>query len=252
MKVGLLLCQLRPSMGDPESNAKAVIGLMGQADVLVLPEMFLTGYGTPADGLECRVEGAVGMLSDACKDLDKAVAVGSPRWTGAGIANSLLFLSPDGDAFYDKAHLARFGAYSEDGFVSGERPGMGSYHGMRFGLCVCYDVFFPEVLHGRSLEGASVNLCCAASGIQSKTFVDTVLPARALENVSYLAYVNNVGPMAGLEMHGCSRGLDPFGRTIAECKGVGTARMTVDTETLKECREARRHLVDYRRDIGWT
>ena len=122
---------------------------------------------------------------------------------------------------------------------------------MRFGLSICYDVFFPEVLHSRSLAGSSVNLCCAASGVQSKPFVDKVLPARALENVTYLAYVNNVGPMAGLEMHGCSRGLDPFGRTIAECDGVGTARMTVDTDELDRFRKERRHLEDFRRDVGW-
>jgi predicted amidohydrolase len=251
MKLVVLLCQLRPSMGDPGANAKTVAGLMGNADVLVLPEMFMTGYGAEVDGMEDDVENAVGIVSDACRDLDKAVAVGSPRWTDEGIANSLLFLSPDGDSHYDKAHLARFGAYSEDGFVPGSRPGMGSYHGIKFGLCVCYDVFFPEVLHGRSLDGASVNLCCAASAVQSKPFLDTVLPARALENVTYLAYVNNVGPMAGLEMHGCSRGLDPFGRVVASCEGEGTAAMEVDTEVLKESRETRRHLDDYRRDVPW-
>ncbi len=251
MKVGLLLCQIRPEMGEPERNAETVVKLMGRADVVVLPEMFMTGYGAPLEGLKDRVETAVGIVSDACRDMDKAVAVGSPGWTDEGVTNSLLFLSPDGDSRYDKAHLARFGAYSEDGFTPGMRPALGSYHGMRFGLCICYDVFFPEVLHGRSLAGSSVNLCCAASGVQSKPFVDKVLPARALENVTYLAYVNNVGPMAGLEMHGCSRGLDPFGRTMAECDGVGTAMMTIDTDELERSRKERHHLEDFRRDVKW-
>ena len=129
---------------------------------------------------------------------------------------------------------------------------MGSYHGILFGMCICYDIFFPEILHGCSLGGASVNICCAASAVPSKPFFDAVLPARAVENTTYLAYVNSVGQAAGLEMHGCSRGLDPFGNAAAEC---GTDEcvsvMRIDTDHLAECRKARRHLSDFRSDIDW-
>lgn len=192
------------------------------------------------------------MVSDKCRETGKAVSVGSPRWSGDSVRNSMLFLSPDGDSFYDKSHLARFGVYSEDGFEEGQGPGMGTYRGILFGMCVCYDVFFPEILHGCSLRGASVNICCAASAVQSKPFLDAVLPARALENVSYLVYSNNVGRMNGLEMHGCSRILDPFGRTVAECgTGETVATAEIDTDFLAECRRTRRHLEDYRSDVEW-
>ena len=254
MRLDVALCQIMPVPGNPEANTERIVaGLReGAGDVLVFPEMFLTGYGHPCDGLEDRVEACLGEISDVCRMTDRAAVVGTPRYESDLVYNSLAFMSPDGDSWYDKAHLASFGIYAEKGFAPGYAPGMGSYHGVLFGMCVCYDIFFPEILHGCSLNGASVNVCAAASALQSKPFLDRVLPARALENVTYLAYINNVGPANGLDMHGCSRGLDPYGDILAECgTGERTAVFTVDTERLEEAREVRRHLTDYRSDIEW-
>ena len=123
---------------------------------------------------------------------------------------------------------------------------------MRFGMCICYDIFFPEILHGCSLSGTDVNICVAASAEPSKPFLDRVLPARALENVTYLVYVNNTGRMDGLEMHGCSRALDPFGDTLCCCGGTEKVEVfTADTDVLEESRDVRHHLRDFRRDIRW-
>lgn len=254
MRVDVALCQLIPSPGKPEKNKDVVCDLLrkGDADVFVFPEMFLTGYGSPCEGLSERVEACIGEISDLCRMTDRAAVVGTPRYESDLVYNSLAFLSPDGDSWYDKAHLAGFGIYAETGFAPGSAPGMGSYHGMLFGMCICYDIFFPEILHGCSLSGASVNICSAASAIQSKPFLDRILPARALEDVTYMAYINNVGPTNGLDMHGCSRGLDPYGDLLAECGTVpNTVTFTVDTENLEEARRVRRHLTDYRSDIDW-
>ena len=199
MRVDVALCQYMPVPGDPEANAGRIERALrkGPGDVLMFPEMFLTGYGHPCEGLQERSEQCIGEISDLCRMLDKAVAVGAPRFESDLVYNSMAFLSPDGDSWYDKVHLASFGVYAETGFAPGYAPAMGSYHGMLFGMCICYDIFFPEILHGCSLNGASVNICSAASAMQSKPFLDRVLPARALEDVTYTAYINNVGPMNG-------------------------------------------------------
>lgn len=254
MDITLAICQLRPTPGSPSENARTILDIIesDRADVMVFPEMFLTGYGSCTDRLEEEVGQSLGMISDSCRDHDKAVCVGTPRFGSDGLYNSLAFLSPDGDTYYDKTHLARFGIYSEDEFSEGRGPATGSYHGIRFGMCVCYDIFFPEILHGCSLGGSSVNICIAASAVQSKRYFDTILPARALENVTYLAFVNNVGEMNGCEMHGCSRILDPFGDAVAKC---GTDECIITTvirqETLDEARRVRRHLENYRTDVDW-
>lgn len=257
MRVEVALCQARPAPGDPEFNAEAVSRsiMSEEADVLIYPEGYLTGYGVSPEGLEEEINAGVHKISDLCRKFDKAVALGTARMSPRGPVNSLLFLSPDGDTAYDKTHLAKFGIYSEDGFVPGDRAGMGSYHGLRFGLCICYDIYFPEILHGCSLRGADVNVCISAAAVQSSSCFDKVLPARALENVTYLAFVNNVGenPSSGLRMAGCSRALSPLGDTLVQCSGDSeeVARFTVNTEELARTRGIRRHLADFRRDVNW-
>ena len=81
MIIRLGLCQLAPEPGDPETNAEAVCELLdaGDADVLILPEMFLTGYGTDASGLKEKTEDAVRRISDKCRETGRAAAVGAPR-----------------------------------------------------------------------------------------------------------------------------------------------------------------------------
>lgn len=254
MQIRLGLCQLRPAMGDPATNAETIVGILekGDADVYAFPELYTTGYGVDCSGMAEEVERCNGMVSDACRSTDSAVALGTPWYEDGVMYNSMAFLSPDGDVVYHKAHLAKFGVYSEEGFGQGSEPIVGWYHGMGFGLCVCYDIFFPEILHGCSLNGASVNICCAASAVQSKPFLDTVLPARALENVSYMVYMNNNGPFGDLQMHGCSRCLDPFGRTMTDCGTEDCIRVaTLDSDALTEARSVRHHLDDFRTDVDW-
>ena len=254
MKVRVALCQFMPDVGDVESNGERIISCLrsDDADMYIFPDLFLTGYWADCSLLKDEVQAMVRTISEECRRTDTAAVFGSPRYTDDGVMNSLAFLSPDGDVWYDKAHLARFGVYAENEFTEGRSPAIGLYHGIGFGMCVCYDIFFPEILHGCSLRGASVNICVAASAVQSKPFLDKVISARALENVTYLAYVNNTGPLNGLEMHGCSRGLDPFGDVIAEC-GISecVSVFTVDTEELERARGIRRHLTDFRSDIPW-
>lgn len=255
MRIDVALCQMRPVPGNPERNAETVSDMVmsGEGDVLVFPESFLTGYGVRPEGIAEEVDAGLRKISDICRKYDKAVAVGTAMMSDRGPTNTLAFLSPDGDSYYDKAHLARFGVYSEEGYVAGRKPSMGSYHGIGFGLCICYDIYFPEVLHGCSLRRADVNLCISAAAVTSAPYFDRVLPARALENTTYLAFVNNVGPMAGLEMAGGSRAYDPLGEPLASCgtDGERVERFTVDTEVLHRDRGIRRHLTDFRGDIDW-
>ncbi len=255
MQVDIALCQIRPMTGSPEMNAETVANMLVSRDeeVLIFPESFLTGYGVSPEGLEERISAALTTISDTCRKYDKAVAVGTPMPSPEGWTNSLAFLSPDGDSYYDKIHLARFGVYAEDGYVAGRKPSMGSYHGIRFGFSICYDIYFPEVLHGCSLRRADVNICISAAATPSAPYFETILPARALENVTYLAFVNNVGPANSLVMAGTSRAVDPLGREIVRCPADTEAveTFTFDTEVLAKARSTRRHLQDFRSDIDW-
>ncbi len=248
----ILLCQLRPSEGHPETNGMRISSILEktEADMIVFPEMFLSGYGSLPNRFETEM--AVKHVEKTAECTGKAVILGTPRFHKEDVYNSLAMITPDVTTWYDKIHLASFGIYSENMFTRGNHPAIGTFMGLHIGFGICYDIFFPELFRHYSLNGTDINICISASAVQSKPYFDTVLPSRALENVTYEVFVNNIGNINGMEMHGCSRGFDPLGQCIASC---GTeecvSTMHVDLGYLKKCREIRRHLSDYRKDIDW-
>ena len=254
MNARIGLCQM-PAAPTPEANLGTVKKILArdEADVHIFPELFLTGYGYPLEGKDMRVELAMGEISKICEREDRAVAIGMPRFASDGkVYNSLAFVSPDVTVCYDKAHLAQFGPYAEPEFTAGSGPAIAEYHGIRFGLSVCYDAFFPEIMHGNSLRGADVNICVAASAAGSKPYFDKIAAARALENVTYFAFVNNIGPLSGLMMHGCSRAYGPLGDIVADCgTKLREAVFEFDPVELARARKVRHHLDDFRKDIAW-
>lgn len=252
MRFEVALCQVRPVPGDADENADTMARVLekGSSDLAVFPECFLEGYGSEPDGDAVRRNAAV--LWEVCRDTGRALAFGAAVPDSDGVHNSLILITPQEETVYDKTHLARFGIYAENGFVPGDGPVNGRFRDVGIGLSVCYDIYFPEVLHACTLDGAQLNICVSAAAVPSEQYFDRILPARALENVSYLAFVNNCGTMDGLEMAGGSRALDPLGREIVRCgRDDEIARFVFDTERVDEARSIRHHLEDFRRDIDW-
>ncbi len=253
--LNLKVCQCRPFPGDPEKNSLRISKELHSEspDVIVFPEMFLTGYGTECSDLMKETEPAVERIEKMCQEFGKAAVFGGPCYNDGRIYNSLYFITPEKRFVYNKIHLAHFGVYSEEGFTAGDRPAVAEYRGVKFGLCICYDIFFPEVLRSCALAGSSINICISASARQSKSFLEKVLPARALENVSYTVFANNCGEMAGATMYGESRILDPLGETLSSTGEEECSCEAVFSEVaLSRFRNIRRHLQDSRRDVDWN
>ena len=177
MQVDIALCQIRPMTGSPEMNAETVANMIVSRDeqVLIFPESFLTGYGVSPEGLEERISAALTTISDTCRKYDKAVAVGTPMPSPEGWTNSLAFLSPDGDSYYDKIHLARFGVYAEDGYVAGRKPstfGSGTSHRQRSAVPA------PKVEQRRPAAAKAAEVFAPGDTVRHKTFgTGTVITA---------------------------------------------------------------------------
>lgn len=255
VELSLKVCQYRPVPADPERNSERIAKELYSEcpDVLIFPEMFLTGYGKDCSSMDERTGIAIKRIEKACRDTGKAAILGGPCYENGKVYNSLYFVTPDNIRTYRKIHLARFGVYSENGFASGDSPVIGEFRGVKFGLCICYDIFFPEVLRSCTLAGSAVNICISASAWQSRTFLETVLPARALENVCYTVFANNTGEMAGTLMFGGSRILSPFGDLICSVdENEGFCEATFSDVALSRFRNIRHHISDARRDIDWN
>ena len=237
------VCQLRPVPGDVRWNADAVVRAIGcaDADLVVFPEMFLTGYARPdADGASEALE----RICDAASASGAVAVVGAPMMEGGRLFNCAVACS-DSMTVYRKIHLPSFGPFSEgDVFSPGSEPAVFRCGGMRVGLSVCYDIFFPELTKACSMSGADVNVCISASPVSSRPFFERVLPARALECTSYLVFANNIGDQGGMEFFGGSRVLSPLGETIAQSEEEGIIVSDIDADTLSEARLGRPVLKD--------
>src|SRR4030042_298850 len=67
------------------------------------------------------------------------------------------------------------------------------------GLCICYDLFFPEVCRLTRLKGAELIISISASPAIRRSYFEILTAARALENTAFLAFVNLVGVEDGLQ-----------------------------------------------------
>lgn len=95
-------------------------------------------------------------------------------------------------------------------------------------------------------DGADVIICISASPVTSRTAFERVLPARAVENTTYVAYVNNIGTMGELEFFGGSRLLDPGGNELGTIDGEDIMTFELDKNVIENARKMRPVIKDSR------
>jgi len=161
MRVGFV--QFRPVFGDVTGNVERMKRLISsvEADLLVLPELATTGYAfTSRDELLSIAEPFEGSPSlDALQKLGAerscGLVVGFAESSSGALFNSAALLSHDGDrGLYRKIHL--FGAENLF-FENGDIPfGVFKLFGIKLGIMICFDWFFPESARVLALEGAQI------------------------------------------------------------------------------------------------
>lgn len=198
------------------------------AEVLVLPELFLTGYeleAIAAHGEEYSVgrwSARLDVLSAACAETRLAVLVGAPVWDAA-LHISLLVLGPDGRLAtrYDKQHLDS--AERAAGFAPGSGGCSVTLHGWRLGLGICWDASFPGHAQEAAVDGCHAYLVSAlfggGRGVRKRGIIG---PARALDNAMYVAMANHGGPTGPFTGCAGSAVWSPEGVLLAEAGGEGS------------------------------
>ncbi|HLF16863.1 MAG TPA: carbon-nitrogen hydrolase family protein [Candidatus Thermoplasmatota archaeon] len=252
MKVALWSAS--PRLGNVAANvetvAKAVLGK--EADLVVFPEMFLTGYaiGDDVQRLALRPDDSrLAPLLAACRKAKAHAIVGTPRTPRRGIThNSALLVAPDGAvSWYDKRALATFTTFDEGRhFTRGSSSPVWETPLGRIGIGICYDLYFPEFQKRQVLEGADILVNISASPATSRRFFETLLEARAVENACFSLYSNNVGAQDGIVFWGGARAVGPRGQLLKEVKPYkqGRAVVDLDMDDLRAAREFRPTLRD--------
>jgi predicted amidohydrolase len=207
--------------------------LRGKTDIVIAPEMFSTGFTMNSRELAEPADG------DTITTLRNWAATYQMALAGSYIAsdqghyyNRAFFLTPDGETFYyDKKHLFRMGnepAY----FSAGDHKVIVPYRGWNICMLVCYDIRFP--VWSRNVDNGYDLLIYVANWPSPRRRVwDTLLAARAIENMSYVCGANRVGTDGNkLSYNGGSAVYSPKGEIIASAPdnedNTVTAELSLD------------------------
>lgn len=190
--------------------------LKGKSDLILLPEMFTTGFSMRARDLAESMDGkSLLWMKSQAEKLQSAIAGSLIIKENNYYFNRFLFVMPDGRVMhYDKRHLFSMGMENYY-FHPGERRVIVNYAGWRIALFVCYDLRFP--VWCRSIKEADLLLFAANWPEQRKVVWQTLTRARAIENQLYVAAVNRIGTDGeGISYSGESLIADPKGRIIGD------------------------------------
>ncbi|WP_371581686.1 carbon-nitrogen hydrolase family protein [Streptomyces sp. NBC_01314] len=224
MRTALLQSSGRP--GSVVGNLKVLDEAAGRAaeagaGLMVVPEMFLTGYAI-GDDIARLAEEADGDSADAVAEIagrhGVAIVYGYPERAGEAVFNAAQLVSAEGVrlANYRKTHL--FGCFERDHFTPGEQSVVqAELDGLRVGILICYDVEFPENVRAHALAGTDLLVVPTAQMHPFQFVAESMIPVRAFENQMYVAYVNRAGREGEFEFVGLSTlaGPDGVARTRA-------------------------------------
>jgi predicted amidohydrolase len=226
---------------DPATNrhhlAAHFRGLAGHTDLVVLPEMFSTGFSMDATALAEDMDGpTVGWMREEAAALG-CVVTGSLIVREAGLChNRLVWARPDGTVeHYDKRHLFRV-AGEHDHYAAGARRLVVDLKGWRVCPMVCYDLRFP--VWSRNRDDYDLLLYVANWPQRRANAWSTLLRARAIENLSYVMGVNRIGKDGnGVTYAGDSVVLDFLGQPLSsEGGGDRVETAVLDLESLQSYR----------------
>ena len=226
------------------------------AQLLVTPEMYLTGYNLGAEAIAEFAEGRFGESAQAVSRIAAehgiAVLYGYPDVDGDGVVyNAVQLVGADGLplANYRKTHL--FGEVDRAAFAPGdELVVQADLAGVRVGLLICYDVEFPEAVRAHADAGTQLLLVPTALMRPYEYVPRQIVPARAIESQLFVAYVNRVGVERDFVYAGESRVVAPDGRELAVGSGHEELLIAdIDLADLAASRGVNTYLQDRRTDL---
>lgn len=212
MKISVL--QFKSELGEVEKNfltAEKMIESAKNSDVLILPELWTTGYyPTPLKNFSDK-EGmrTKNFISDLAKKFSVNIIAGSVVVEEDGNFFNRSFVgNRQGKIIsaYDKTHLFSF---ADEGkiFTAGKNFSVFELDGVKCAVAICYDIRFPEFIRKISLQGIEILFCPAAWSLKRLFPRQILTKARAIENQIFVVFANSSGK---------SEVINPRGEIISE------------------------------------
>lgn len=257
MKLAAL--QMQAVCGDAEANLARIENAAREAasngaDMLVAPELAVTGYGAGEAfrHFACEANGLIpDRLGAIARENGIAIVAGFAERVGDAVYNSALFTNGKGaNAVYRKSHL--YGDYERSWFKP-EPPSsvLVSVNGVKLGMLICYDVEFPENVRRLAQAGADLVVVPTAlpKGSSGTMIAEHMIRVRAFENQVFVAYVNHCGADGAFIYAGLSRIAAPDGSLLAEAPAEGEKLLlaTIRPQDFARSRAENTYLADLAR-----
>ncbi|MGN7742107.1 carbon-nitrogen hydrolase family protein [Pseudomonas sp. 22526] len=257
MRVALYQCAPQPLdvAGNLQRLQKVAVEASG-TDLLVLPEMFLSGYNIGVEAVGALAEAQDGpsaqYIANVAQSAGIAILYGYPERADDGqIYNAVQLIDRNGQRLcnYRKTHL--FGDLDRSMFSPGpdDFP-LVELNGWKLGFLICYDIEFPENARRLALAGAELILVPTANMLPYDFVADVTVRSRAFENQCYVAYANYCGHEDEIHYCGQSSIAAPDGQRIA-LAGLDEALIagTLDRQLMLDSRAANRYFHDRRPEL---
>lgn len=213
------LLQANLQWENPNANFslfEEMIGRLAKTDLIILPEMFSTGFSMQPAKLFDKPEGkTLTWLQKMAKQTKAAITGSAIIRQENHFYNRLFFVFPEGEHLtYDKKHLFTY-AGEEKVYAPGNRHLIVSYKGWKIMPLVCYDLRFP--VWCRNTEEVDLQIFVANWPERRSEAWQTLLKARAIENMCYVAGLNRVGEDGnGIAHSGDSVVHDELGKKVLQ------------------------------------
>jgi len=238
-----------------EALAKKIMAIDEPTEIIVLPEMFTTGFSMQPALFAETMEGPTVQWMRRLAETKKSIITGSVIIEENGnYYNRLIWMLPNGQlGYYDKRHLFAF-AGEHEFYSEGNKRLIASVKGWKINLQICFDLRFPvwarQQLATTNKESNTENTNVAGLEYDVLLYVanwpekrnhawKTLLTARAIENQCYTIGVNRVGLDGKNMMHsGDSMVVGPLGEVLYHCSyEEDIFHITLQKEELVKTRE---------------
>ena len=218
--IKIYLCQLNFHVGNLKNNLDKILSAREEVrkqggDLCIFSELSITGY--PPEDLVLRksfIESAqkvVDKLVKISEDDGPSIIIGYPRLNNNKLMNSAALISDGKISIIDKFHLPNYGVFDEQRVFNKDRmPGPILFKGIKIGLMICEDMWYPDVAESLQESGAELLIVINGSPFDQNKEDErlSVAVARVVETNLPLIYVNQVGGQDELVFDGGSFALD--------------------------------------------
>lgn len=203
------------------AHFESILSSISDTDLILLPEMFHTGFSMNAAFLaeDSQHSEGINWLKNQSKKTNAAIYTSLIIKDKDEYKNRGVFVEPSGQiSIYDKVHLFSL-AKEDEVYTPGKEKTIVTFRNWKIALQICYDLRFPELARNRFDLQTGFEYDCllyVANWPERRiTHWETLLPARAIENQVYVVGVNRVGTDGkNIQYNGSSMAIDALGTKI--------------------------------------